>query len=100
VLAALVLDIVGVDPDAIVADYVITAGRMELILGRYQADPGFAERMATVPANRFSVEAQSMERFLAELYNRFGGGRAWAVAAGVAPESLDRVEDLLLEPRP
>jgi hypothetical protein len=32
VLAALVLDILGVDPGVIVADYVIAAGRMELIM--------------------------------------------------------------------
>ncbi len=99
VLAALVLDIVGVDPDLIVADYVITADRMELILGRYRDDPAVAERMATVPAYRFEVQAQSMQRFLEGLHDRFGGGGAWAVAAGVAPESVDRLQDLLLEPR-
>ena len=40
-----------------------------------------------------------MERFLEGLHDRFGGARAWAVAAGVAPESVDRLQDLLLEPR-
>ena len=33
-LAALVLDILGVEPESIVADYVITADRMELIIDR------------------------------------------------------------------
>jgi hypothetical protein len=97
VLAALVLDIVGVDPDAIVADYLITAGRMELILGRFSADPAVASRMAEVTDDRFAVEARSMEQFLAGLHDRFGGGRGWAVASGVPTESLDRMEDLLLE---
>ena len=54
VLAALVLDILGVDAEVIVADYVITASRMELILGRYRSDPLLAERMAKVP--RFAVQ--------------------------------------------
>ncbi len=98
VLAALVLDILGVAPEVIVADYLITAGRMELILGRYQADPAFSSRMANVPAYRFAVQAPSMERFLAGLHDQFGGGRAWAVDAGVAPESLDAMVDLLLGP--
>jgi protein-tyrosine phosphatase len=88
-----------VDPELIVADYVITADRMELILGRYRDDPAVAARMATVPAYRFEVQAQSMQRFLEGLHDRFGGGQAWAVAAGVAPESVDRLPDLLLEPR-
>jgi protein-tyrosine phosphatase len=98
VLAALVLDIVGVDPHLIVADYLITAGRMDLIRGRYRADPDLAERMAKVPPWRFEVQARSMELFLAGLHDRFGGGRGWAVASGVPPDSLDRMEDLLLEP--
>jgi hypothetical protein len=98
VLAALVLDIVGVDPDLIVSDYLITADRMELILGRYRADPDVAARMERVPGYRFEVQAQSMERFLAGLHHRFGGGREWAAAAGVPPEVMGRMEGLLLEP--
>jgi protein-tyrosine phosphatase len=98
VLAALVLDIVGVDPSEIVADYLITEGRMELILGRYRSDPAFAARMAAVPTARFSVEAATMERFLAAVYGRFGGSEAWALEAGVPAESIERMRSLLLEP--
>jgi hypothetical protein len=96
VLAALVLDILGVERGVIVADYVITAERMELIMGRYRADPTFAARLAKVPASRFSVEADTMERFLEALHGRFGGARAWAVSVGVPAGSLDRMEELLL----
>lgn len=98
VLAALVLDILGVDAEVIVADYVITAGRMELILGRYRNDPKFSERMEKVPASRFSVTEATMVRFLDELHRRFGGAREWATASGVSQASLDRMEELLLEP--
>ncbi len=98
VLAALVLDILDVADEVIVADYLITAGRMELILGRYRSDPLLAERMASVPPSRFGVEAETMVRFLGQLDARFGGARAWAVAAGVPPEALDRMAELLLEP--
>src|SRR5664280_116778 len=96
VLAALVLDILGVERGVIVADYVITAERMELLMGRYRADPTFAARLAKVPASRFSVEADTMERFLEALHGRFGGARAWAVSVGVPAGSLDRMEELLL----
>lgn len=97
VLAALILDILGVDHRLIVSDYVLTAERMELILGRYRSDPALAERMARVPPSRFSVEAPTMERFLAELDDRFGGARAWALRAGVAAGALDRLGELLLD---
>jgi protein-tyrosine phosphatase len=96
VLAALVLDILGVAPEVIVADYVITAERMPMILDRYRSDPALAARMDQVPATRFSVEARTMERFLADLYHRFGGARGWALAAGVGADQLDRIGEQLL----
>jgi rhodanese-related sulfurtransferase len=97
VLAALVLDILGVDAEVVVADYFLTAGRMELILGRYRSDPVFAERMAQVPASRFGVEEDTMVRFLGALHERFGGARAWAVDSGLAADSFERMEGSLLE---
>jgi len=98
VLAALVLSILGVEQQVIVADYVITAERLRFIMERWLADPGFAERMAKVPASRFSVEASTMERFLDQLLARYGGARAWALDAGVPADVLDRMTDLMLGP--
>ena len=98
VLAALVLEIVGVDREVIVADYVITAERLRFIMDRWLADPEFAERMAKVPASRLSVEAVTMERFLDHLQTRYGGARSWALSAGVPAGALDRMVEFLLEP--
>jgi len=100
VLAALVLEILGVGRGDIVADYVITAERLRLIMERWLADPGFAERMARVPASRFSVEAATMEAFLDRLQAEFGGARQWALGAGVPAGVLDRMTDLLVGPTP
>jgi protein tyrosine/serine phosphatase len=98
VLAALVLDILGVEREAIVADYVITADRLELIVDRIRNDPAYSAGMSKVPASRFTVEAATMERFLDGLYANFGGAGAWAVGAGVSPDDLDRMRTDLLEP--
>lgn len=98
VLAALVLDMLGVDPEVIVADYLITEDRMPFILDRYRTDPVFAERMAAVPASRFGVEASTMEGFFHGLRSRYGGARAWAVDAGVPAEALKEMAAYLLEP--
>jgi protein-tyrosine phosphatase len=97
VLAALVLDILGVDHPTIVADYVITAERIGVIVERWRADPEFAERLDKVPASRLRVEASTMEGFLAGLSAEHGGARAWALAAGVPEGALHRMVDLLLE---
>jgi rhodanese-related sulfurtransferase len=98
VLAALVLDLCGVESEVIVADYLITAERMELILDRFRADPAFEARMARVPPGRFGVEAGTMERFLEILHGRFGGSEAWALAVGVSPATIEGLRTELLGP--
>jgi hypothetical protein len=99
VLAALVLDLVGVDHDVIVEDYLVTAGRMELILDRYRrSDPDAAERLARLPSSTYGVEAATMRSFLDLVEAEFGGTRTWAAAAGVPDSTLDRIPELLLEP--
>jgi protein-tyrosine phosphatase len=98
VLAALVLDLAGVDHQVIVDDYVITAGRMEPILDRFRrSDPDAAERLAQVPPATYGVEAATMQSFLDGLSSEFGGARAWAEEAGVPTATLDRIPELLLE---
>jgi hypothetical protein len=37
-----------------------------------------------------------MEYFLTELHERHGGAMQWALAAGITPQSLERMSTLLL----
>ena len=96
VLAALVLDILGVDHSVIVEDYTITATRMELILSRLRRDPVWGNHVAQIPAQQVHAEASTMERFLKLLYERHGGAREWALTAGVSGETLDAMPGDLL----
>ena len=76
-LAALVLDILGVDPEVIVADYLITADRMELILGRYRSDPGLRRPgWPRCPPRGSAWRAATMVRFLDVLHRSSAGPRA------------------------
>ena len=84
VLAALILDILGVEHSVIVDDYAITATRMELILDRLRRDPVWGRSVAEIPPGRVHAEATTMARFLDLLYERHGGAHAWALTAGVA----------------
>ena len=97
VVAAMILDLCGVDHETIVADYVITGERIGLILARYQQDPRYADRVAAIPPVRFSVNASSMEGFLAGIHSTHGGSRAWLEGAGVPAETLDRLVAHLLD---
>jgi hypothetical protein len=58
----------------------------------------YGEQIDRIPASRLSVQASTMERFLAALHERHGGAKDWALAAGVATTSLDRMTALLLGP--
>ena len=94
VLAALVLDIVGVERQTIVEDYALTATRLDLIRARQATDAETVDRMIEAP-HLFGAEAQTMENFLDALHRHYGGGREWALAAGVAPETLAAMASVL-----
>ncbi len=96
VLAALVLGLLGVERRAIVEDYVLTAGRMELIIGRLRRDPVYGKRLDELPASAFTVAARSIEGFLDGVDERYGGPAAWARQAGVDDEHLAVLRATLL----
>jgi hypothetical protein len=54
--------------------------------------------MAQLPPGRFGVEADTMERFIEDLYTKFGGSEAWATAAGVPRGSIENLRAVLLGP--
>jgi protein-tyrosine phosphatase len=96
VLAALVLEIVGVEPEVIVDDYVLTASRMELILARLLRETPEGKSLYDVPASAFAVEAATMLGFLEALEERHGGARQWALDAGVPRHCLDVMTETLV----
>jgi len=96
VLAALVLDILGVERNIIVEDYVLTASRMDLVLARIKGEPDSEALIAQVPQFLLQAEAATMETFIDELWRDHAGARAWALDAGVAKETLDAMTELLV----
>jgi protein tyrosine/serine phosphatase len=96
VLAALVLDILGVEREVIVEDYVLTASRMDLIMSRVKGQPDAEARLAEISQFLLQAEAATMETFLDSLLEDHGGARVWASEAGVPAESLDAMSALLL----
>jgi protein-tyrosine phosphatase len=100
VLAALILDIVGVERRSIVQDYVLTASRMDAIverLSRNRTEGGMDFQIpAQIPAGALTVEATTMEEFLDGVDQRHGGARRWALAAGVPDDALEALSTLLV----
>jgi len=97
VLAALVLDILGVRHEVIVEDYMLTATRMDLIRARLRRDPAYGSRIDQIPAARLAMQAGPMEHFVTEVRRRYGGAKEWALGAGMTRESLNSMPMLLLD---
>jgi hypothetical protein len=69
---------------------------MHLILDRLRRDPLWGERVAEIPPERVHAAPETMETFLVLLYERHGGAREWALAAGVPAESLQTMSAQLV----
>ena len=80
---ALALAEVGVEPDAIIADYAVTAERITAIMGRLRASSTYADDLAKMdakfdgdPIDRHTPRDIGMRRFLDQLATD-GGAAAW-----------------------
>lgn len=101
VLVALLLDLLGVEREAVVADYAETTRNMPGILARIQASPFFQSNgLAAAPAWIFSSEPATMRDFLAYMDRELGGTERWATSSGLPADVVERLRDRLLEPCP
>jgi protein-tyrosine phosphatase len=97
VLAALVLSCLGVERETIVEDYALTHERMRLITEKLRRDPTQRETIDLTPPALLAAREATMSSFLGAVDQRYGGVRAWLQDAGVTPEQVERLEELILE---
>jgi protein-tyrosine phosphatase len=93
VLMALVLDAVGVERDAVVADYALSAEQVEAMFRRWTTAAGVAMPDDLTPhLPRAEVIAEVLARLDAEHGDGDGGGAAgWLRANGLEDEALERL---------
>jgi hypothetical protein len=96
VLAALLLDAIGVRGDEIVADYHLSKERVERIRARAAAaDPN--STMITQPPAFMQAPAEAMALLLERIHSEFGGTAAYLQGIGVPCAVITRLADALLE---
>ena len=81
-ISAFALAVAGVEPAAIVADYAQTAEVIEAVVARLAATPTYAEDMTTRGVAVHTPRAETMQRVLAILDERWGGPVGWLDAHG------------------
>ncbi|MGC2486628.1 MAG: tyrosine-protein phosphatase [Acidimicrobiales bacterium] len=97
VVAALVLSCLGVRRARVIEDYAISDERMVHIVAKLLRDPKLRGEIEGDDPSLLSARSQTMANFLLALDERYGGAVAWAQSAGVAPTTIARVRDLLLD---
>ena len=98
VLAAVLLDCVGVDPEAIISDYAVSHRARDEIVNFLRRRPSYVERLDQLPASALDSEPSTMREFLSLLNERYGGARSWALMAGLPETTIQALESTLLEP--
>jgi protein-tyrosine phosphatase len=82
VVCALALAVAGVGHDDIVADYALTADVIDAIVARLAASPTYAEDMERRDVASHTPRAETMDRVLTLLDERWGGPLGWLEAHG------------------
>jgi hypothetical protein len=93
VFVALVLDAVGVERDAVVADYALSAERIEALFRRWTAASGDPMPDDLTP---HLPRAEAMAAVLAHLDAEHGGAAGWLRAHGLEEEHLARLRERLV----
>ena len=81
-ISAFALAVAGVEPAAIVADYAQTAEVIEAVVARLAATPTYAEDMTTRGVAVHTPRAETMQRVLEILDQRWGGPVGWLTQHG------------------
>lgn len=82
VVVALALTVAGVEPAAIVDDYMATDDRLEAIVERLSRSRMYAGDITSRPVKAHAPRAETMKAFLEQLTIRYGGIDAWLTANG------------------
>jgi protein-tyrosine phosphatase len=98
VIVALALTTAGVEPDAIVADYMATADRIDAILGRLRNSRTYAKDLSERPVQAHLPRAETMRAFLEQLDVRYGGLPAWLAGNGFTDEDISLLRAKLRQP--
>lgn len=87
IVAAVLLDAVGVEQDAIVADYALTTLRLDRIRQRLRSLPSYRD-LSPVARGNLGAAPETMRGFLWLLHERHGGGADWLRANGLSEADL------------
>lgn len=97
-IAAMILDLLGVADATIAADYVMTQGtRSRSMAWIARHEPEFAAYLAEIPPERRAIRPEQILGFLERVRAEYGSVEALALERGLPMNRLERLRDRLLE---
>ncbi|MEV6771693.1 tyrosine-protein phosphatase [Nocardia sp. NPDC051030] len=97
VLAAVLLDAVGVAAEVVADDYALTNLRMQRVRDRLDALPSY-EGLPQVNTGILAVTAEVMLGFLDNVQAEYGGSAKWLLAQGLSEAELGQLREALVGP--
>ncbi|MHB8826416.1 MAG: tyrosine-protein phosphatase [Acidimicrobiales bacterium] len=96
VLAALLLEILGVDRSIVISDYALSSSRTGALIARLKEDPLYRETLEQTDPSLLAADPSTMSTFLQAVDERYGGAESWARAGGIVSSDLARLRANLL----
>jgi len=93
VVVALLLRMVGVTPEAVVADYMASSACMEDCIARARRTPRYAP---FADLDVWRCDERMITFYLEQLEQRYGGAVKWALGKGIPEETIDRLRAALV----
>ncbi len=94
-VVGIALDVAGVRREAILADYALSAVRIERILARLAARPLYGPALQAQPLSDQTPRAETMAAILGALDDGFGGSAGWLRGQGWTDGDLERLRHRL-----
>ncbi|WP_152545406.1 tyrosine-protein phosphatase [Microbacterium sp. CH12i] len=100
VIAALLLDVLGVEHPLIVEDFLLTDVGIANILERLRAVPGYEGVLAGRTLDQHRPQVAKIEALLESLNEDWSGAEGWLLAHGLPLEVIERFRALMIAPDP
>ncbi|MFQ5665406.1 MAG: tyrosine-protein phosphatase [Candidatus Binatia bacterium] len=97
IVSAVVLGLLGVEDDAIVADYALTQDNLYQIVARLEAAEGYQTMLAALPPDTLHAQPETMRALLGKVKATYRSMEGYALAAGIPAGEIQRLRDRLLE---
>lgn len=98
VVAAVLLELLGVDRAAIVEDYVLTEVSLQPVLARMAEQEPYRERITSAGFAALRPKASTLIAFLTWLDAEYGGARRWVLDHGMTSAEIEAFRSALIEP--